>query len=144
MKKESLIAIFLGVLFGAVLSFFILSNVSKNTFISPRKNITNKNEKIVKENLKTNFTPLEIISPSENLVTEKNSIEIKLKLNENSLGIIQSPIKELVFYSKEKFFSTDFPLALGENIIEVTIYPKDKTLPIQRRLVKIYYLKQEL
>ncbi len=58
--------------------------------------------------------------------------------------VIQSPIKNLVFKAEKDQFSVNFPLALGENIIRITIYPQDKKIPQQEKELRVYYLKEEL
>ncbi len=58
--------------------------------------------------------------------------------------IIQSPIKDLVFKNDKEQFSTDFPLALGENVIRIGAYPQDKLLRSQEKELRIYYFSEQL
>lgn len=143
MKKEVIIAIILGFFLGGLLSFIIVKSISKNQIIKNKPNLENENTYLTTKK-KVEFKPLEILSPEENLIVYQNQIEIKLKLNKDTLLIIQSPIKELSVFCKEESFSTNFPLALGENLIEITAYSKERTIPAQRKIIKVYYLNDRL
>jgi len=144
MKKETLIAIFLGIFFGAVLGFFlILKNkeiqINKNKAIAP----TGVETKSLKQT-EINFQALEVSEPNDSSITDKNSVFLKGKVTKNSLILIQSPIKDIVFRNEKEEFQIEFPLALGENVIKIVAYPKDKQLNIQEKELKVYYLKEEL
>ncbi|KKQ24271.1 MAG: hypothetical protein US40_C0002G0102 [Candidatus Roizmanbacteria bacterium GW2011_GWC2_37_13] len=144
MKKETIIAIFLGIAFGGFLAFFLIVKnkeiqLNKNKIIAPTGLIT---QSAVKSNIVV--TPLEITEPNDGAIFDKNSVEIKGKVSKNSLIVIQSPIKDLVFKNEKEDFSTDFPLALGENVIKIVVYPSDKQLRSQEKDLRIYYLEEEL
>jgi len=142
MKKETIIAIGLGVLLGVFTSFFFLSSERKQKpptkiipFYSPvpsKKTTT----PIVIQNL-------EIDSPQNNALFEEDKIIIKGHAPKKSLIIIQSPIKELVFENKEEKFEKEFPLAYGANQINIYAYPKNIKTPLFKSLT-VYYLKNKL
>lgn len=145
MKKETIIAVFLGISFGAILGFFLISKnkeiqINKNKAIAPTGgvNIQNTNKDAV------NFQALEISEPNDSSIVSSNSISIKGKVTRNSLIVVQSPIKDVVYKNDKEDFKMDFPLALGENVIKIVAYPQDKQLNIQEKNLNIYYLKEEL
>ena len=144
MKKETIIAVFLGIAFGGILAFFLIVKnkefqLNKNKVIAPTGTMTQTS---VKETI--NIVPLEITEPNENSVVNKNSVRIKGKVTKGSLIIIESPINDMVFKNEKEDFSVDFPLALGENAIKFVVYPSDKQVRAQEKDLKIYYLNEEL
>ena len=82
--------------------------------------------------------PLEVTEPEDQIITAKKSIIIKGKGNKDSLIVIQSPIKQVVFKSDQEDFSYDFPLALGENVIHIAMYPKGQQSSVQERDLKVF------
>ncbi|MBI3620368.1 hypothetical protein HY214_04480 [Candidatus Roizmanbacteria bacterium] len=142
MKKETTVAIFFGILLGAVIA---VSLIIKN-----RQAQLQKAKTIVPE-IKTAFkiTPnainarlLEIVSPDDGMITAKNTVTIRGKTDPNSLLIIQSPLKDVVVRNDKADFTIDFPLALGENIITIAVYAKEPQLRSQEKQLKIYYLDE--
>lgn len=144
MKKETIIAVLLGVLFGAVLGLFLITKnkeiqLSKNKVIAPTGT---ENRSQAENNI--NFQPLQISEPQDGQILDKNSVSIKGKTTKNSLIVIQSPIKDMVFKNEKETFTVDFPLALGENAIRIVVYPQDKQLGNQEKDLKVYYLEENL
>lgn len=144
MKKETIIAIFLGITFGGILGFFLITKnkeiqINKNKGIAP----TGTDTKNPNQN-KVNFQALEITEPNDSSITDKNSITIKGRVTKNSLIVVQTPIRETVFKNDKEDFKIDLPLALGENVIKIVAYPQDKQLNIQEKNLNIYYLKEEI
>ena len=127
MKKETLIAIIFGVGLGVILAVIFIMQ-SKENQLAKTKTINNLN-KTVTPKLKMVTTPtLEISEPTDNLIVNSNSITISGKANKNALIVIHSPVKDLVFKNEKEEFKINFPLALGENVIQLTVYPDDKTV----------------
>ena len=144
MKKETTLAIILGIVFGGLMGFFlILKNkdiqVDNNKAIAPTGGLT---KTAVKNTI--NFLPLEITEPNDGYIFDKNTITIKGKVSKNSLIVIQSPIKDLVYKNDKESFQVDFPLALGENVIKIVVYPPDKNFKTQEKTLRIYYLTEYL
>lgn len=144
MKKETLIAITFGVVLGIIGAVIMVARA---------KQMETARAKQISGNLK-NITPtvslgglkvqtLEVIEPKDSSLFTGNSIRIKGRANADSLVVIHSPIKDLIFKSDKKDFSATFPLALGENVISVSVYPKDKQIPPQERILKVYYLDEK-
>lgn len=144
MKKETTIAVILGVAFGTLLGLYLITKnkemqLSKNKVIAPT-GIENK----APSPGQINFQLLEISAPQDGEILETNSVTIKGKITKNSLIVIQSPIKESVFNNNKEDFSINFPLALGENVIKIVAYPKDRQLSVQEKSLRVYYLKETL
>ena len=144
MKKETIIAIFLGLLFGGIVAVFI-SLKSKDIELSTNKLIAPSKEKILSPNLPgTEIQTLELSEPADNAIFEKDIIRFKGTAVKDSLIIIQSPIKDLVVKNTQGKFDLEFPLALGENSIKIVVYPKEKQFRPQEKFIKVYYIDSEL
>lgn len=137
MKKESLIAIILGIILGVATAFLAVktlktspSSSSKIIKISPSPTIKITPQKI---------QPLTITSPSQNFLTNQKSIKIQGKGEKNSLLIIFSPTAEKILKLQQESFSVDFPLSLGENLIKIVAYQKQK---IEEKTLKVFYLEE--
>jgi hypothetical protein len=145
MKKETLIAVIFGIALGGVVALFILIKgkdfeMTKNKVISPK----NANQETTDQPVQVAFQTLEITSPLDGAITDQNTITIAGKAQKGSLIVIQSPVSEEVFAADKNDFQLDIPVALGENVIKIVAYPKDKTVRSQEKNLKIYYLDSEL
>lgn len=144
MKKETLIAIILGLLFGGIMAVFI-SYKSKDIELAKNDVIAQPTEKVSSPNsFLTNFQILELTEPADKTIVETNTIRFKGITAKDSLIVIQSPIKDLVYNNKQEKFDLEFPLALGENSIKIVVYPKKKQLRSQEKYIKVYYIDSEL
>lgn len=144
MKKETVIAVFFGILFGAVVALFLIAK-NKEFQFNTTKTIAPSgilNQKAKSNPLVTDI--LEISEPQNNSIFSTNSIQIKGTAEKNSLIVILSPIKEMIFNNEQKDFSVTFPLALGENVIDITVHSKDNRVRPQEKELRIYYLEAEL
>ncbi|MGB9707495.1 MAG: hypothetical protein ACPL1D_01950, partial [Microgenomates group bacterium] len=122
----------------------IVSNIQPKTLPESKK-IKDTSLIANKKNIrKEEFQPLEIVDPQNNTVFDKPAANFEIKLPKNSLVVVQSPIKDFVFQSEKEKASFEFPLALGENVIVITVYPKDKKIPQQKKTIYLYYLKQKI
>ena len=143
MKKETVAAIVFGVVLGVGGATLIIGKA---------KQIENQKTRQIKPTKDAISKPLdtdrrsqtfEVSLPKNKSLTDKAATVIKGKASRGSLLVIQSPIKDLVVNLEKESFSVDFPLALGENVIALTLYPKDQQLSIQKKELKIYYLEKE-
>lgn len=144
MKKETIIAILLGIIFGTIIAVVIVSKnkqtqLEKTKTIAPTINLESKASVTVAP-----VQPLEIMSPGDGQIFSKNSVTIKGKTYKGSLIVIQSPIKDIVISNAQENFSVDFPLVNGENAIRISVYPKDKQIKSQEKELKIYFLNEQL
>jgi len=142
MKKEAIIAIIFGAFLGAFLSFFFIQK-SKTGEIEKLKKIVPTETLALKKKIdNSNFQSLEIVEPENGLIVEKKEINIKLRAPKKSLLVVQSPIKEMTLETSQNDISFTFPLALGENVIRIAVYPKNKTISAQEKEIRVYYLEK--
>ncbi len=143
MKKETVIAIGLGILLGIGVALFLVAR-SKQEEINKTKPITTH----------SNITPtvaitnvqiqgLEVDQPEDGSIVTKDTVTIKGKASKNSLIVIQTPIKDITLQVDKEQFSSELSLALGENVIRITVYPKDQSLRTQEKELRIYYLDEK-
>ena len=125
MKKETGIAVFLGILAGVAIAVFVIigaqqsrssGDVMQGT-ITPT--VTSVSE---------SMSPLVISQPQNETLTSSDSIKVSGTTQKNALIVIQSPAGESVFTAKSTSFESTIELAPGENAIKVTSYtPKNVT-----------------
>lgn len=140
MKKESIVAIVLGISLGVIVAFLVIF-YSKEKQLSQSKPLKNQKEILSpKVKIENNSPFIEVIVPDNQIIVDNQPIVIKGKANKNSLIIIQSAVKEIVFKNNNQEFEQSFPLAPGENVIEITNYPEDKNIPAVHKQLKVYYL----
>ncbi|OGK25816.1 hypothetical protein A3A46_00170 [Candidatus Roizmanbacteria bacterium RIFCSPLOWO2_01_FULL_37_13] len=144
MKKETVIAIFFGIVFGASVALVLLAKnkefqLAKTKTIAPTEKIKKLSKKVV-----VNLKSLEILEPQDGSIFNAETVKIKGKADTDALIIIQSPIKDLVFNNEQEQFSVIFPLALGENVIRITSHPKDTSVRPQEKELHIYNLDEQL
>ena len=144
MKKETVVAIIFGLLLGGAVAFFLVTKTSekeleKSKAIAPTTTLNQEKVTVV-----TGYQTLEISQPQDEEIVNKESVTITGKAEKNSLIVIQSPIKEIILNISHNSFQTDFPLALGENIIKIVVYPHNQLLRSQEKQLRVYYLKNEL
>ena len=145
MKKETFLAIFLGVVFGFIFALIILGSISQSQLGEKTKSLLpQKKEPSILPAKPTSLKLLNITNPKNFLIIENDKVIIEGEVEKNSLIVIQSPIKDLVFQNKEEKFKVDFPLALGENVIKIVSYPQNRNLKTQEKTLFIYYLPNEI
>lgn len=141
MKSESVVTALIGIILGAVVAFLLLFNTKVK--IKQEKKIIAKKESIiptVPASEEKNRQSLIIEKPDNEIISQKNIITIKGQANKDSVIIIQSPSAEKVIKNNESKFSVDFPLAPGENLINITAYlTKGET---EEKELKIYYFAE--
>lgn len=144
MKKETLIAVFFGVIFGGIVAVFLLAK-NKEFRQTNTKTIgpTEKVSKVAK-NVVINIKTLEVSAPLDGSVYDAKTVDIKGRADKEALIIIQSGTKEVIFKNDKEQFAKSFPLALGENLIKVTAYAKDSKVRPQEREIRVYNLDDEL
>ena len=142
MRKEIIVAIVFGVVLGLGVATFIIFNLRR----AETKNIQTLNtagpSPVVKSN-NSKIQPLEVSTPFDNALFDSKNIKIKGKASKESLIVVQSAIKEVVFKNEKEDFEIDFPLALGENKITVAAYTVDNTSTPQVKLLNVYYLDEK-
>lgn len=143
MKKETIIAIIFGIVLGSIVAIFLIAK-NKERLLEKNKTISPLEKGAQPFQATVNALQLEITEPGDHSIVYKNTITIKGSFTKNSLLIIQSPIKDLVMINESEQFSTNFPLALGENVIRIGAYPQNKQLRSQEKEIRVYYFNQQL
>ncbi len=143
MKKETVIAILLGVGLGLIFAIGVtLKTRSKDTKkVTPISHTLNITPSVTAKSMQS--STLEISEPEDGSIAPANSVTIKGKAPVNSLIVIQSALSTLTFTNDKEEFSQKFSLALGENVITVTAYPAKQTGSGIERDLKVYYLDEE-
>lgn len=141
MKKEVIIAIVFGVGLGLTVAFFMVRQIRTMEMGSGSQIKTNTG-KVKLSNILQSAQNLEIVSPASDAVVDQSTIQIKGKGEPGSLMVIQSVAKEIVEKQKKSEFSVTFPLVAGENTISITMYPQDKTVRTQTKVIRVFNLSK--
>lgn len=143
MKKETAYAILLGVTFGVVLSLVMIFK-TKDSQMGKSKPLTSEKKAIPTVQDTNPLTQtFKINEPQDRQIFNTKSVSIKGVAEKDSVLIVQSPIKDIVFKVEKEDFSVDMPLALGENVISLTLYPKNSQGRSQQKELRIYYLDEQ-
>ncbi|NTU47110.1 hypothetical protein HGA88_05785 [Candidatus Roizmanbacteria bacterium] len=142
MKKETGIAVFLGIVVGVIVASVLVWQSRQNQ-LHQAKTIGNTQVATHAAAFSDTFETLAISQPENGAIINGKTITIKGKVNKGSLIVIQSPIKNVVLKNDAEEFSTDFPLAFGENVIHLVAYPSDPQLTTQEKDLKIYNLDEQ-
>ncbi len=142
MKRETIIAIVFGILLGAGAGLFVLfkTNSTDEAKVIP---IESDDKKVVTQPVtaSTSQAQLVISSPEHGTVVKENTVTISGKAPMNGLVIFQSPVAEEIVKNEKGDFSVEMPLALGENVIQISVYSGSSTP--QEQTLRVYYLKDE-
>lgn len=140
MKKETGIAVGLGIFLGIAVGLVVLLNTSQPQGTSdieqPQVDLVQNAQKA------NNVITFEVSEPENGITVNSDSITIKGKATKESLLIFQSPLGNEVVQTEGDTFSVDFPLAFGENVINVTFYPKGSPNDYQEKILRVYYLEE--
>jgi len=144
MNRETIIAIGFGIGLGALVGVVVLfqTNKAEETKVIPIARESDQ-KKIVTDESATNSVKanLTLESPQNGAIVSKNSIEIVGSAPKSSLIVAQSPIDETIVKTEDKAFKIEMPLAVGENIIQISAY-SDSSSP-QEQTLRVYYIPQE-
>lgn len=136
MKKESFVAVFLGIFFGTLLSIIIINFTKKTTTTQQKTVAPQETPRPVLSPIKTQS--LEIIEPRQNKIFSESVISIKGKAEKNSLLVIQTPQEDKTIKLQNDYFVEPIKLVLGENFIKIVNYQKNN---VEEKTLKVYYLK---
>lgn len=137
MKKETGIAVFLGIVAGISIAFFVILGArgQQKTNGTVMQSDLTPTVSVVTDQV----SPLTITAPSEDTVVESSTIFVKGSAQKDALVVIQSPSGEVIFKNTKTNFSEEITLVPGENIIKVTTY---SVKTIDSRSVVIYFVKE--
>ena len=135
MKKETVIAILLGIGAGVLIALWVAKGAQKQN---------DTKELVVDEKITPSISisnsvvePLLISEPEDGFTTDVNKITIKGKVKKGVLLIIQSPLEEFAIKPQTGEFSQEIALAEGENSVKITSYDKKNT---ESRSLLIYFV----
>ena len=138
MKRETIIAIVLGISAGVGIAIFII-------FAS--RSSTSPSTEVIQEDITPTIAidteqidPLLIKEPEDDFVTSAGSITLKGSSQKGSFVVVQTPVEEQVFNNDDGEFSVDLELIPGENNIHVTSY-NDKY--IDNRTLTVYSISEK-
>ncbi len=143
MKKEIIVAIVLGIVFGLIVAGIM---VFKTINFGSRKGQAVGNSPSISPALNSDLNKikvLEISEPQDQQLFDKKTIKIKGRADRDDLIVVSSQGTDLTFRNKKEDFSVDFPLILGENTILVTVYPKNSQISTQEKSLIVYYLDEQ-
>lgn len=144
MKKESLIAIVLGLSLGLITSMvFLLSNNNAPPKKIEIKNLTKPTILITPKAIKPQTTTLVFNYPQDNFITNQKDIQIQAEAPVDSLILVQMVNNEKILKNKKAKFTVDLSLNYGANQIMIFAYPKNIQTPLFKKLT-IYYLENKL
>ena len=144
MKKESLIAVVLGLSFGLLTSIVFLSSSNKNPKKGTEiKNLTQPTILITPKQIKPQTTTFVVNYPQDNLTTNQKDIQIQAVAPKDSLILVQMANNEKILKNKNTKFTVNLSLNYGANQITIFVYPKNIQLPLFKKLT-IYYLENKL
>ncbi|QQS43840.1 hypothetical protein IPM65_06935 [Candidatus Roizmanbacteria bacterium] len=142
MKQETIVAIVFGILLGAGAGLFVLfqTNNSDEAKVIP---IESDDKKVITQPVtaSTSQAQLVVSSPEPGAVVNEDTVTISGKAPLNGLIVFQSQVAEEILKNEKGDFSVEMPLALGENVIQISVYSGSSTP--QEQTLRIYYLKDE-
>lgn len=143
MKKETGIAIFLGIVFGLGLSLFMIFK-TKDTQMGKSKPLTSeKRITPVAMKVDTQSMTFKVNEPMDKFITLSKTVTIKGEGEKDALLVVQSPIKDMAVKLEKTDYKIDFPLALGENVINLSLYPVDSQGRVLQKELRVYYLDEQ-
>ncbi len=143
MKKETIIAICFGILFGAVLALILLIKNKELEFTRTKTIAPSNSANQTIKNTQT-IPPIEISQPQDGQIVNGNKITLKGKAEKDALIVIESAGTDIIFKNDKGQFSTDVPLSFGENNILITVYSQNPEARSLEKELSIYYLNQQL
>lgn len=142
MKKETIIAITLGVVLGGAVAVGMVFATQKKESDKVIPVVQNSQITPVMTKQDADISRIEVTEPADQTITDKKTITIKGKAPKESLVVIQSAATNTVLKTDAEEFSSEFTLALGENKITVNVYPKEGNGSVQERELTIYLLEE--
>lgn len=143
MKKETGLAIFLGVAFGIILSFVMILKTKDRRLDTTKPLTTEKKAQKVATDTAKIVSTFKLTEPQNRSIVTTKNIVFKGVADKDSLVIIQSPIIDTAVKLEKADFSIQVPLAMGENAIQITVYSKDPQARPQQKELRVYYLDEQ-
>jgi len=136
MKKETIIAVSLGIAAGIGIAIFVIKN---------SRDSTNKSADVILNNLTPTIAidtkkvePLLIEEPEDGFVSESSTVIVKGTTQKNALIVLQTPQEEHVIKAKDATFLFNVDLLAGENKMKLTAYTQKN---IDTRSLTVYFIE---
>ncbi len=144
MKKEIILAIFLGFIVGLAITYGIYTanqaingNSVKKTSASASPDTTTDENPQASPSISE--LTLEITEPYNNLVVKTNSVEIKGNTSPNNfVAVMGEDGESIVAADKEGFFRTEIGLISGINSINIVSSTRDNSEQMQKNIEIVY------
>lgn len=142
MKQETIVAIVLGAVMGIGVGLVILNSTSTGDKKPIQQAKVNTNEAAISRP-PDKTVQFEISEPVQDSTISKNTITIKGKAAKDALLVIHSPAGNKIQTLENDEFSIDFPAAVGENVINVSMYSKGTGSENQEKIIRVFYIPEE-
>lgn len=139
MKKEPIIAITLGVVFGVLVGVGVLYAMNPPSGETVADQDSSEQDVAVQDRETIEF---ELSQPEDEITVRSDRISIQGTATVDSLIITQSALSEEIVRTESDTFEYEFPLAVGENVITMTFYPKTSPSDYIERTLRVYYLPE--
>jgi len=143
MKKETIYAVLLGVTFGVVFSLVMVFKTKESQMGRSRPLTSERKTTPTVQDLNPLTQTFKINEPQDKQIFNTKQVSVKGMAERGSVLIVQSPIKDAVFKIEREDFAFDMPLALVENVINLTLYPKNSQGRFQQKILRVYYLDEQ-
>jgi len=94
-------------------------------------------------NVDTQSMTFKVNEPMDKFITLSKTVTIKGEGEKDALLVVQSPIKDMAVKLEKTDYKIDFPLALGENVINLSLYPVDSQGRVLQKELRVYYLDEQ-
>ncbi|MFS8158915.1 MAG: hypothetical protein ACMG6E_01640 [Candidatus Roizmanbacteria bacterium] len=139
MKKETVFAIFLGVVAGVGIATLIISQSREASLEKTHKSIDTISITPAVKLKSEPFQALSVETPIDQAIVHEDHVAISGKAPADSLVIIQSPYSEAVIKATDGTFQSDFDLTAGENTISITSYKQQQ---VETKNISVYFIEE--
>lgn len=141
MKQETIVAIILGAVMGIGVGLVILNTTSKGDKKPIQQAKVNLKE-TSQARAPEKTLQFEVSAPTADTTVSKNSVTITGKAAKDALLVIQSPAGNKIQTLDKDEFSVDFPVSIGENMINVAVYSKGTGNDYQEKQIRVFYIPE--
>ncbi len=141
MKKESIIAVVLGIIMGLVVAYSLVSYIRRRQ--APAVKTPPTIEPKPKQIQTDTPSSITLLSPRDGTIVGTDVVTIKGEGKKGNLLFIQSPLAQQVLELTKDEFEVPFELAIGENVIHISMYSNDATQRAVERTIRVYYLDEQ-
>lgn len=142
MKRESIIAIVLGITLGIGVGYTILSRTTQGSSKTIETTTSDLKQNVKSNRNQAKAVSFELTEPKTDSVVNSNTVKIKGKGLKDSMIVSQSSNSNKIIKLEKDEFEFEMPLALGENVINVTYYPIGGNGDYLEKQLVIYYMPE--